>query len=111
VTYTIDNLSRLTKVSAGSSFVNVGYDNSIAANGLGFWVYSGEIHNSFIAFPTHPDPSTLRTVPFEIKGRIVYVSQQDLSTYYYSIGAAAIFMALYCILFYLNKKNRKSNQS
>jgi len=59
----------------------------------------GSLENSYLSYPRAPEPSSERTVPFHIKGIVVYITRsqrETLSILYYVHGISISLVA--CIL-------------
>jgi hypothetical protein len=58
------------------------------------WFTWGDLENTYVRYPRSPDPQEGRTVPHEVKGIIVYIteSQRDLLSWlgWIQIGSGAI---------------------
>jgi len=69
---------------------------------LGIWFYAAYLYNSFVLNPTLPIESTGQTVSFQARGKTVYITNSQQTTYdiafYTSIAGFVIYATAYTIL-------------
>jgi hypothetical protein len=51
----------------------------------------------FFEYPQYPDPTTLRTIPYEVKNRIVYVTPDERATVHWLGWATFVLLGLICV--------------
>ena len=63
--------------------------------------YSVGMDNTYIGYPTIPDPETNRTVPYAIRNIVVYITKEDqefLSWLFWAqVGSGAVFVLILLI--------------
>lgn len=74
------------------------------------WVYSGLLDNSFITKPTMPNVSTGETLPYSVKGKTVYVTENERFLYRLTLFGSISGILIYIGAYFLIKKHDRKNE-